>query len=219
MAKLDENSRIRKINVTITKNSSDLKSFESNNYPIESSTNSMTKQRSQKKLYLTEAGNASQESMPQLVCEECDACPFCADTCSDPSCELCIEKECRHRKLQECKCQQPELISSFPFFGNNDDCPVYTPCQIRRHCTKESAWLVAGDIVYDATKFIDIHPGGRDSILRRAGGRMDCTEDVMFHSKRAQKLWKACRIGKVRPCPGSERNIDETLQDDQCIIS
>lgn len=76
----------------------------------------------------------------------------------------------------------------------------YTMSQIRRHNHAGSAWLVAGDDIYDATSYLQKHPGGTMSILRKAGGVCDCTEDLQFHSRKGRKLWQQFHIGKVEPC-------------------
>jgi nitrate reductase (NAD(P)H) len=62
----------------------------------------------------------------------------------------------------------------------------YTLCQVRRHCTAESCWLVAHGKVYDVTAMVKRHPGGQRSILRHAGA--DSTEDFDFHSKNGRKM-------------------------------
>ncbi len=77
----------------------------------------------------------------------------------------------------------------------------YTLCEIRRHRTLASCWLVAKGQVYDATKYLSSHPAGAIAIARKAGGGVDCAEDLEFHSGRAQKLWKHLRIGAVVACP------------------
>jgi cytochrome b involved in lipid metabolism len=73
-------------------------------------------------------------------------------------------------------------------------------CQVRRHNHAESCWLVAGDTIYDATNYVAIHPGGTDSILRKAGGATDCTRDMQFHSKASKQMWKKYKVGQLRPC-------------------
>jgi hypothetical protein len=88
--------------------------------------------------------------------------------------------------------------------GTSNCCTQYYPlCEVRRHNNAESAWLVAGNDVYDVTEYIHMHPGGRQSILKKAGGTRDCTQDLFFHSKRGKQLWKKYHIGKVRRCYGS----------------
>ena len=125
----------------------------------------------------------------------CDACPFCFDVCADPKCPGCAEKRRQPR---------PRLRTS----------DVYTACEVRRHCTAESCWLVAGRDVIDATKFLSRHPAGTKSIVRNSGGR-DCTEDLGFHSAKAQKLWYQHKIGRLVPCPSEKSREDPRA----CAIS
>ena len=73
----------------------------------------------------------------------------------------------------------------------------YTRSEIRRHNTESSAWIVAGDDVYDVTDYVEHHPGGKYSIMKKLGGDVDCTRDLLFHSKSGQKYWKQFLIGKV----------------------
>lgn len=125
--------------------------------------------------------------------QACDACPFCGDVCGDPRCVECREWRVRPRATSLRR-------------------PLYTPCEVRRHCTASSCWLVTGHDVYDATKFLPRHPAGTKSIVRSSGGR-DCTEDLGFHSAKAQRLWAQYKIGRLAPCP-SERPRGEA-----CSIS
>jgi len=168
--------------------------------------------------------NSLSRDMPELISEECDACPYCADVCTDPLCGACTKKQNRLccSKVDR-KSQQSADLMQFPFFGNGtceqNDLKFYTPCQIRRHCHESSAWLVCGDTIYDATKHIENHPGGRSSILRKSGGMTDCSVDLSFHSKRGQKMWKNCFVGKVHTCTGTLGKDGCDRDIDQCIIS
>mmetsp|Transcript_26912 Transcript_26912/g.59094 ORF Transcript_26912/g.59094 Transcript_26912/m.59094 type:complete len:174 (-) Transcript_26912:718-1239(-) len=77
----------------------------------------------------------------------------------------------------------------------------YTRSEIKRHDTERSAWIVAGDDIYDVTDYVEHHPGGKYSIMKKIGGVVDCTQDMMFHSKSGQKYWKQFLIGKVTKIP------------------
>lgn len=114
---------------------------------------------------------------------DCDACVHCADVCDKEGCISCREKTRRLAVASAC--------------GGE---PTYTMCEIRRHQSADSAWLVAGGYVYDATAYIAMHPGGDKSILKKCGGVCDCTQDLLFHSNKGQKLWKKYRIGRVKRC-------------------
>jgi len=154
------------------------------------------------------------EPAPQLS-SVCDACPHCADVCSDPFCRDCSSKE----KTQH-------VVSSTTTTTTNDDAtpPTYTPCQVRRHNHAASAWLVCGTDIYDVTPFLKSHPGGKNSMLRRAGGVADCTEDMKMHSRAAVKMWKGSRIGTLCACSGKDAGGSTTGNNKndkmfECVIS
>lgn len=91
-----------------------------------------------------------------------------------------------------------ELLSCRPFCSGGVD--YYTICQVRCHNSEESCWLIAGDTIYDVTNYLRFHPGGAESLLKKAGGAADCTRDIEFHSKRATNLTKKMVVGKLRKC-------------------
>lgn len=122
--------------------------------------------------------------------ERCDACPNCADVCSKEGCLSCRDKVRMKRNSSVCS-------------GD----PTFTMCQIRRHQSTSSAWLTAGGYVYDATTYVQMHPGGEKSIVRKCGGVCDCNQDLKFHSREGQKLWRKYRIGKVKACCEDDSNI------------
>lgn len=149
-----------------------------------------------------ESWDCCQDCSP--VGAECNACPCCIDRCTNENCSACATKS---------------LKSSFPsrpFFGAPDDEIYYTLCQLRRHNHKDSAWLLVGDTIYDATDYIAKHPGGMTSILKKSGGKVDCIVDFEFHSKKARKLWKQYKVGKLCPCPSQQSNFGT---DEKCTIS
>lgn len=111
----------------------------------------------------------------------CDACGYCEDTCRVPSCRDCMGKRAAMEAVPS-----PRRSS-------------FTLCEIRRHRTLASCWLVAKGQVYDVTTYLQRHPAGAIAIARKAGGK-DCSEDLSFHSAGAQRLWKDFRIGTVKPC-------------------
>lgn len=111
---------------------------------------------------------------------DCDACPRCDDRCLNHS--TC--PSCKNKKVTS---------------GNR-----YTVCQVRRHNHFESAWLVAGSKIYDATSYIRCHPAGEESILRKSGGAVDVTRDIEFHSSRTQRMMRSLEVGRLIPCGGEE---------------
>jgi cytochrome b involved in lipid metabolism len=131
------------------------------------------------------------EYMTKPLHSACGACTSCSDTCGDSSCLEC------DRKITNM-----ESVSTTS--GGSDSVHYFTMCEIKRHQTKDSAWLVVGDDVYDATTYVNQHPGGETSILNKAGGACDCTQDFHFHSKRGRAVWKKYHVGKVKRCPGHD---------------
>jgi hypothetical protein len=165
---------------------------------------------------------------PSVVC---DACPACDDVCCLAACRGCAEKRARlvargemclldaqGRRLliressssggsgpAGCvprigKPRTPSSGAAASGAGASAASACYTLCEIRRHRTLGSCWLVAKGQVYDATRYLSSHPAGAIAIARKAGGA-DCSEDLEFHSGKAQKLWKHMRIGTVVACP------------------
>ena len=118
----------------------------------------------------------------------CDACPACDDVCDlpDDACEPCRAKRTR--------------LEAALRGAKKGRLPTYTMCQVARHRTASSAWLVAHKRVYDATPWIDAHPGGSASILRKAG--TDCMMEHDFRSARTPdpnlswKRWSSAPLGR-----------------------
>ena len=134
----------------------------------------------------------------------CDSCPHCADRCTNEHCVACTSKPLEN------------VTPCSMFLSRGDDENYYTLCQIRRHDHAQSAWLLVGDTIYDATQYISKHPGGQMSILKKSGGKADCSVDFDFHSPGARRLWRKHRVGKLCPCPSHKSSFGT---DEQCIIS
>jgi len=172
----------------------------------------------------------TKEMVPELVADDicddsCDACPCCLDICTDLTCKSCIRKTDLIQKKQWKWKQLPSSTPPFRLFDAFHQAPVdkghafLTRCQVRRHNHSTSAWLLCGDVIYDVTKYINNHPGGARSIIRKSGGVVDCTLDMSFHSSRSVKLWKQYRIGSLTPCPGEEEFSSESQDKvEQCVI-
>ena len=149
---------------------------------------------------------------------ECDACHFCNDVCEVDSCISCQKKRNNntHRQQEDRGADVGWLMGAFASICQNtsesqdnennrqqqqQQARTYTMCQLRRHNHANSAWILVGNTIYDATPYIKSHPGGIATILRKSGGAADCTEDLRFHSKRAQKEWRKFKVGTLCHCP------------------
>lgn len=144
---------------------------------------------------------ASDDDSSLIASSPCEACPYCADKCRDDTCKLCVHKS--YMEITTPTCVPPPKSGALPTF---------TICQVRRHCTETSAWIVAGKDIYDVTDYLDRHPGGRACIWRKAGGVRDCTDDFQFHSKAGRKTWNRYKVGTLVPCPGHAAAAAQTQE-------
>lgn len=153
---------------------------------------------------------------PQLINEDIDACKYCFTCGQEISSISPLTENDPKMPTNKNKNNAHKTKSSFSYI------PI-TKCQLRQHNNTESGvWILCGTTIYDATNYIEYHPGGIKSIMRKAGGIVDCTRDMSFHSPQAVKLWKKMKIGYLVPCPGETNNIENQLemldQSEQCVI-
>lgn len=79
---------------------------------------------------------------------------------------------------------------------NDGGTKLFTLEEIKEHNKEEDVWIIVNDRVYDCTEYLDLHPGGADSILINGGE--DSTEDfVAIHSIKATKMLEKYYIGDV----------------------
>uniref|UniRef100_J3MTP8 nitrate reductase (NADH) n=1 Tax=Oryza brachyantha TaxID=4533 RepID=J3MTP8_ORYBR len=103
----------------------------------------------------------------------------------------------RQKHLETAEAAAPGLkrSTSTPFM-NTTDGKQFTMSEVRKHASRDSAWIVVHGHVYDCTAFLKDHPGGADSILINAG--TDCTEEFdAIHSDKAKALLDTYRIGEL----------------------
>lgn len=81
--------------------------------------------------------------------------------------------------------------------------PVVTRAEVQQHKTKETGiWVIYKDGVYDITKFIANHPGGRDKIMLAAGGDIEPFWNIYrqhLNSPLAADLLKSMKIATLHP--------------------
>lgn len=77
-----------------------------------------------------------------------------------------------------------------------DGVRTFTLEEVRKHNHEKDCWFIVKDRVYDATEYLDLHPGGIEAITINAGE--DATEDfVAIHSIKATKMLEKYYIGDL----------------------
>ncbi len=73
---------------------------------------------------------------------------------------------------------------------------IFTMEEIKKHNSEHDVWIVVSNKVYDCTEYLELHPGGVDSITINAGA--DATEDfTAIHSLKATKMLEKYYIGDL----------------------
>ncbi|KAK0709715.1 putative cytochrome b5, partial [Lasiosphaeria miniovina] len=76
---------------------------------------------------------------------------------------------------------------------------------VAEHNTKKDLYIVVHDVIYDATKFVDEHPGGEEVLLDVAG--QDATEafEDVGHSDEARETLEQLKVGTLKRNPGDPK--------------
>lgn len=73
---------------------------------------------------------------------------------------------------------------------------LFTIDEVATHNKEDDVWIIVKNKVYNCTEYLELHPGGIDSIMINAGG--DATEDfVAIHSTKATKMLEKFYIGDL----------------------
>ncbi|KAF2670581.1 cytochrome b5 [Microthyrium microscopicum] len=77
-----------------------------------------------------------------------------------------------------------------------------TYADVSAHATKKDLYMVIHDVVYNATPFVDEHPGGEEVLLDVAG--QDATEafEDVGHSDEAREILEGLLVGQLKRSPG-----------------
>ncbi|AYV80661.1 MAG: putative Cytochrome b5 [Harvfovirus sp.] len=71
----------------------------------------------------------------------------------------------------------------------------YTLEEVKVHNTKDDCWLIIRDSVYDVTKFLESHPGGKEILIMYSGTDATADFEDIFHSSDAEKLMEKYLVG------------------------
>jgi cytochrome b involved in lipid metabolism len=74
----------------------------------------------------------------------------------------------------------------------------YTYADVAKHNKPDDCWLIIGDYVYDATNYINEHPGGPIVLSTRAGKIVTVAFEQASHSRHArEEILPTKRIGVI----------------------
>lgn len=104
------------------------------------------------------------------------------------------EEHVRQQAIKEAEAAIPTAKSSASPSGSQGN--TYTMDEVSKNTSETSCWFVHEGKVYDATPFLEEHPGGAESILIVAG--MDATEEFnSIHSSKAKQQLNDYYIGDL----------------------
>ena len=79
------------------------------------------------------------------------------------------------------------------------DIKYYTLDDVKKHKKSKDCWIVIDGNVLDVTKFLELHPGGREIISDGGGTDMTDEFDKVCHSNAAYIAALKYSIGKLKP--------------------
>jgi len=113
------------------------------------------------------------------------------------------EEPSRGKKLQVESAEEASgAAKPQPGFTSDElsELPLVSADEVAKHNTKESCWFICRGLVYDATPFLEEHPGGATSILLCGG--TDCTDE--FESIHSTKAWQMLKKYCIGRCPSTD---------------
>jgi alkylation response protein AidB-like acyl-CoA dehydrogenase len=90
------------------------------------------------------------------------------------------------------------------------DLPRYTREQVEKHNTPQDLWVIIDSVVYDLTKFADLHPGGA-SVLVDVAGKDATTMFYNLHRHEVLEKYARYQIGKIE---GEEPQVVDYIPGD-----
>jgi len=75
---------------------------------------------------------------------------------------------------------------------------IFTRAEVGKHNTREDAWIILKDKVYNVTTWIPLHPGGEFFLLQKLGGDLSAEIDRTYdHSWQAIEQMNKLQLGAI----------------------
>lgn len=147
----------------------------------------------------------------------CDACIGCNDVCDNVACFFCSEKKYQLKttfpdspRTRRGGAALPEQSARRqPNSNNNRDDDddnfvyserTYSSCELKRHRSLRSCWVIVDGAVYDVTDLLSVHPGGLQVLLQAAQQGEDCGAILDEHPPSARRILSNYRLGEYYEC-------------------
>lgn len=153
-------------------------------------------------------------AVARATAHTCDACIGCNDVCGNTKCFFCAQKEYQLRRAfaassedatprGSSKTRRPQWEHRFESSQSSSLHNVdrkYSSCEVMRHQSKKSCWVVADGNVYDVTDLLSSHPGGMNALLEAALKGTDCGPIMAKHPSSARRVLANYRLGAFYKC-------------------
>lgn len=140
----------------------------------------------------------------------CDACIGCNDVCDNVMCFFCSEKKYQLKttfpdsplmRTGSPSTQQRPGAHNEPESDNYVHTErKYSSCELKRHRSLRSCWVVVSGEVHDITDLLSVHPGGLQVLLQAAQQGADCASIMEEHPPSARRVLSNYRLGEYYEC-------------------
>ncbi|TMW68564.1 hypothetical protein Poli38472_006032 [Pythium oligandrum] len=157
----------------------------------------------EKKIRSREKGRGRAQSVAAVdrsSTHTCDACIGCNDVCQNDGCFFCAEKEYQLRCAYGSNNSNRSIPTSQTSNSSFGVDRTYSSCEVKRHRTARSCWVIVKGYVYDVTDLLGVHSGGAKALLKAAASGKDCEDIMRKHPSSARKILENYRLGEFYRC-------------------
>lgn len=94
---------------------------------------------------------------------------------------------------------------------NDNDMITYSMTEIKKHCTREDAWVSISGNVLNITDYLDDHPGGSAILLKNLGTDVTKKFNDVGHSTKALSYLNKYKIGGLKECAEDGVSVKDSI--------